>query len=218
MPTAASASAARLRPAGVPVADDQSVCVTRQGVPIRTRRGVPIRNPPGRTDADGAPRAHKLRVLYDSRHDRTQHKLEPGEYCPGPRCARDEVEARACPRPPATSKTADLSLHKHHGRRQLLGYYRAGHGTLTERDLSPYPQVASCYSQSIRRRKATATAASATEATMTIQKPAFSWPASAGPASLMPNSPPRAAIPASTTVTPVSRFMITDRLLLIVER
>ena len=39
-------------------------------------------------------------------------------------------------------------------------------------------------------------------------------PASAGPASLMPKMPAIAPIPARMTVTPVSRFMITDRLLL----
>ena len=35
-----------------------------------------------------------------------------------------------------------------------------------------------------------------------------------GPASLIPKMPATAPIPARMTVTPVSRFMITDRLLL----
>ena len=94
MPTAASASAARLRPAGVAVADGQSVCATRRGVPMPT--------PPRRTDADGASRATNRPFCTIPATIGAQHKLEPGEYCPGPRCAPDELEARACrgPRPP----------------------------------------------------------------------------------------------------------------------
>jgi hypothetical protein len=46
------------------------------------------------------------------------------------------------------------------------------------------------------------------------QKPPASLPPSAVPASLIPKIPATAPIPARMTVTPVSRFMITDRLLL----
>ena len=50
------------------------------------------------------------------------------------------------------------------------------------------------------------------------QNPGASAPPSAVPASLIPNIPAMAAMPASTTVTPVSRFMMIDSLLFTVER
>jgi hypothetical protein len=55
-------------------------------------------------------------------------------------------------------------------------------------------------------------------AAVTAQNPIASVPAKAAPASLIPKIPPKAATLASTTVTPVSRFMIRERLLLTVER
>ena len=53
---------------------------------------------------------------------------------------------------------------------------------------------------------------------MTTQNPVASPPVNAAPASLIPKIPAIAPMPARTTVTPVSRFMISDRLLLTVER
>ena len=50
--------------------------------------------------------------------------------------------------------------------------------------------------------------------TVTSQKPVASVPVIAAPASLMPKIPATAPTPARITVTPVSRFMIVDRLLL----
>ena len=50
------------------------------------------------------------------------------------------------------------------------------------------------------------------------QNPLASPFATAAPASLIPKMPATAPIPARITVTPVSRFMIRDRLLLTVER
>ena len=49
---------------------------------------------------------------------------------------------------------------------------------------------------------------------MIAQNPIASPPPTAFAASLMPKIPATAPIPARMTVTPVSRFMITDRLLL----
>ena len=45
-----------------------------------------------------------------------------------------------------------------------------------------------------------------------------SSPANAAPASLIPKIPAIAPMPATMTVTPVSRFMIAERLLLTCER
>ena len=50
--------------------------------------------------------------------------------------------------------------------------------------------------------------------TVITQNPAASAPPSAAPASLIPKIPAIAPMPATITVTPVSRFMMTDRLLL----
>jgi hypothetical protein len=53
---------------------------------------------------------------------------------------------------------------------------------------------------------------------VTIQKPGASPSLNAAPASLIPKMPAKAPMPARMTVIPVSRFMISDRLLLTVER
>ena len=61
----------------------------------------------------------------------------------------------------------------------------------------------------------TAAAAGDTTTTpVTSQNPLASPPAKAALASLIPKMPATAPMPARMTVTPVSRFMITDRLLL----
>ena len=49
---------------------------------------------------------------------------------------------------------------------------------------------------------------------VTAQNPPASLPPRAVPASLIPKIPATAPIPARITVTPVRRFMMTDRLLL----
>ena len=72
--------------------------------------------------------------------------------------------------------------------------------------------------QSIRRSRATVTTPSRTIAPVTSQKPGASRSASTEPASLIPKIPATAPMPASTTVTPVSRFMIVERRLLTVDR
>ena len=53
---------------------------------------------------------------------------------------------------------------------------------------------------------------------VTSQNPVASVPVIALPASLMPKIPATAAIPARMTVTPVNRFMMTDRLLFTSDR
>ena len=68
--------------------------------------------------------------------------------------------------------------------------------------------------ESIRRNTTAATAAAATTIAVIAQNPVPSPPLMAVAASLIPKIPATAPMPARMTVTPVSRFMITDRLLL----